>query len=91
MTTNDFKKNLGESAEKLESKIKEFAPYYTNLEPWQRGALILSLITLLLFSIYYLTKSDQQIVIDNKKELQKEKEIEEKILRQMAFFKRLKE
>ena len=89
--TNDFKKTLGENTEQLESKLKEFAPYYTNLEPWQRGALILSLITLLLVSIYYLTKSDKQIVVDNKKELQKEKEIEEKILKQMAFFKRLRE
>ena len=89
--TNNFKKTLGENTEQLENKVKEFAPYYTNLEPWQRGALILSLITLLLVTIYYLTKSDKQIVIDNKKELQKEKEIEEKILRQMAFYKRLRE
>jgi len=91
--TNNFKQTLGESTEQLESKIKEFAPFYTNLEPYQRGMLILTLTILLLFAIYYLTKSDKQIVIDkdNKKELRKEKEIEEKLLRQMAFFKRLRE
>ena len=28
--TNDFKKTLGENTEQLETKIKEFAPYYIN-------------------------------------------------------------
>jgi len=33
MTTNDLKQKLGESTEKLEAKINEFTPYYSNLEP----------------------------------------------------------
>ena len=89
--TNDFKKTLGENTEQLENKVKELAPYYTSLEPYQRGLILIALITLLLTSIYYLTKPSKQIVIDNKKELRKEKEIEDKILKQMAFFKRLRE
>jgi short subunit fatty acids transporter len=86
-----IKQTLGESTEQLEKKVKELTPFYTNLEPWQRGIIIIALILFLLFAIHYLTKPSKQIVVDNKKELQKEKEIEEKILRQMAFFKRLKE
>jgi len=89
--TDNIKQTLGESTEQLESKIKELSPYYTNLEPYQRGLILLTLALFLLFTIYYLTKSNKQLVIDNKKELQKEQEIEEKLLRQMAFYKRLKE
>jgi hypothetical protein len=50
----------------------------------------LALTTLLLISIYYLTKPDKQN-LSAKKESQKEREIEERLMRQMAFFKRLKE
>ena len=87
--TNDLKNKLGESTEQFEQKVKELFPYYTNLEPWQRGLLIIALTALLLFSIYYLTKSDKQLA--TKRESQKEKEAEERLMRQMVFFKRLKE
>ena len=83
--TNDFKKTLGENTEQIENKVKELTPYYTNLEPWQRGLILIALITLLLISIYYLTKPDLNL------SAKKEAQIEEKLMRQMAFFKRLKE
>jgi len=75
MITNDIKQKLGEVTEKLEQY----------LDPWQRGALILALATLLLITAYYLTKSEPKL---NSK---KEREVEERLMRQMAFFKRLKE
>ena len=87
--TNDLKNKLGETTEQLEQKVKEFAPYYTNLEPWQRGLILIALVAFLIFSVYQLTKSDSRL--SSKKESQKEKEAEERLLRQMAFFKRLKE
>ena len=86
-TTNEIKQKLGETTEKLENKAKEFAPYYTNLEPYQRGLILIALTLFLLLIIYWLTKSDKKVIKDDKKE----KEMEEKIMRQMAFFKRLRE
>ena len=71
----------------LEKLDQNIAPYYTNLEPWQRGLLLIALTTFLLFAIYQLTKSEKSAKQDPKRE----KEIEERILRQMAFFKRLRE
>jgi hypothetical protein len=75
---------LGRATEQLEASL---APYYTSLEPWQRGLLLITLTLFLLFSIYYLTKSEKVTNLDTKKE----KEIEERLMRQMAFFKKLKE
>ena len=86
-TTNEIKQKLGETTEQLEKKAKEFTPYYTNLEPYQRGLILIALILFLVLVIYWLTKSDKKLARDDKKE----KEVEEKIMRQMAFFKRLRE
>ena len=86
-TTNEIKQKLGETTEKLENKAKEFTPYYTNLEPWKRGLILIALTVFLILVIYWLTKTDKKVIKDDKKE----KEIEEKIMRQMAFFKRLRE
>ena len=80
--TNNLKNQLGEATEQIEATI---APHYTSLEPWQRGLLLLALTLFLLFAIYYLTKPEPNL--NDKKETQ----VEEKILRQMAFFKRLRE
>jgi len=71
----------------LEKLDQNIAPYYTNLEPWQRGLLLIALTAFLLFAIYQLTKSEKPAKQDPKRE----KEIEERLLRQMAFFKRLRE
>ena len=79
MTNQELKNKLGEYTEQLESK----------LEPYQRGLILIALTAFLIFAIYYLTKSEPKL--NAKKESQREKEIEEKLMRQMAFFKRLKE
>ena len=80
---------LGQNTQKLESKASElwtnYSPYYTNLEPWQRGTLLIALTLFLLFAVYYLTKAPSN---PDKK---KEKQIEEKILRQMALFRKLQQ
>ena len=81
-----LKDQLGKATENLEAVI---APYYTNLEPYQRGLILIALTAFLIFSIYYLTKSEPKL--SSKKESQREKELEEKLMRQMAFFKKLKE
>ncbi|CAI2181518.1 16819_t:CDS:2, partial [Funneliformis geosporum] len=81
----DLKTKLGETTEQLENKVKEFSPYYTNLEPYQRGLILIGLTLFLILVIYWLTKSDKKVIKDDKKE----KEAEEKIMRQMAFFKKL--
>jgi len=68
--------------EKLEQNV---TPYYTNLESWQRGLILIAPLLFLLFAIYQLTKSEPNL------NAKKENQIEEKILKQMAFFKRLRE
>jgi hypothetical protein len=52
MTNQDFKTKLGETTEQLENKVKEFAPYYSNLEPWKRGLILIALTIFLFFVIY---------------------------------------
>ena len=86
----ELKDKLGQTTEQLEKKLKDLAPFYTSLEPYQRGMLIIGLLLLLLISIYYLTKQPHPQV-NSKMLAKKEKELEEKIMRQMAFYKRLKE
>jgi hypothetical protein len=76
----EIKQKLGETTEKLESLI---SPHYTNLEPYQRGILLIALTLFLIFSIYYLTKPEPKL------NAKKEAQLEEKLMRQMAFFKRL--
>ena len=85
ITTNELKNKLGETTEQLENQVKEISPYYTKLEPWQRGLILIGLTVFLTLVIYWLTKSDKKLAKDEKRE----KELEEKIMRQMAFFKRL--
>jgi hypothetical protein len=80
--SQELKDKLGNATEQLESTL---TPFYSNLEPYQRGLILLVLILFLLFAIYQLTKSEPKL------NTKKESQIEEKILRQMAFFKRLKE
>ena len=78
----DLKNKLGQTTEQLEAVI---TPHYTNLEPYQRGLILMALILFLIFSIYQLTKSEKNL------SAKRESQIEDKILRQMAFFKKLKE
>ncbi len=83
--TNDLKTKLGEYTEQVEKKAREFTPCYSNLEPYQRGLILIALTLFLIFSIYQLTKSEPKM------NAKKESQIEDRILRQMAFFKRLRE
>ena len=78
----ELKDKLGQTTEKLESVI---TPLYTNLEPYQRGLILMALTAFLIFTIYQLTKSEPKL------NAKKESQLEEKLMRQMAFFKRLKE
>ena len=72
---------LADKTEQFEAQVGEL------LEPWQRGLLFIALTLFLLFAVYSLTQTKAPTKTDPKKE----KEIEEKLLRQMAFFKRLRE
>jgi len=87
--TNDLKNKLGEYTEQFEEKFRQTcmkcSPHYMKLEPYQRGLILIALALFLLLAIYQLTKSDQNLSV------KKESQIEDKILRQMAFFKRLRE
>ena len=80
--SSEIKNKLGEYTEQLEN----------NLEPWQRGALILALITLLLASIYLLTKKDQpeprELTEVERKRI--EALAEERILKRAEFLNRLR-
>ena len=93
MATNDIKQKLGETTEQLETKAQElfttYSPYYTSLEPWQRGTLLIALTLFLLFSVYYLTKPSKNLT--EKHQTKQEALAEEKLMRQMAFLKKLKE
>ena len=82
MTTNDLKKTLGETTQQLEQKF----------EPWQRGALILALVILLVISVYYLTKKEnpqpRELTDSERKRL--EAIAEERILKRAEFLNRLR-
>ena len=78
----ELKNKLGEYTKELESK----------LEPWQRGALILTLTALLLISIYLLTKKEhskpRELTESERKRL--EAIAEERILKRAEFLSRLR-
>ncbi|CAI2196592.1 13334_t:CDS:2, partial [Funneliformis geosporum] len=78
----DLKNKLGEYTKELEQK----------LEPWQRGTLILALITLLLISIYLLTKKEppqpRELTDTERKRI--EAIAEERILKRAEFLNRLR-
>ena len=95
--SQDLKDKLGKHTEKIEKKTGEFwtnhSSHYTNLEPWKRGLLLITLTLFLLFSIYYLTKKEppkpRELTETEKKEL--EKFAEEKILRRAEFLRKLQQ
>src|SRR6266480_7308964 len=95
--SQEIKNKLGQHTEKAEAKAKElftkYSPYYSKLEPWQRGTLIIALILCLLLFIYYLTANSKNRAEILRERLAREKEIqtEEKMLRQMVFFKKLRD
>ena len=82
MTTNPLQ-------EQLNQKTKQLEQY---LEPWQRGLLLIALTSLLLFSVYLLTKKEEpeprELTDTEKKEI--EALVEKKILKRMEFFRKLR-
>ena len=93
MTINQIKQSLGDQTQNLESKVQDlwnqFSPHYTNLEPWQRGLVLISLLALLAFITYYLTHESPEL--KNKRKAQAEQAQEEKIIRRMELLKKLRE
>ena len=93
MTINQIKQNLGEQTQNLENKAQDlwnqFSPHYTNLEPWQRGLVLIGLVVLLIAITYYLTHESQDQ--KTKRKAQLEQAQEEKIIRRMELLKRLRE
>lgn len=91
--SEEIKQKLGETTEQVEAKIKDFTPYYTNLEPWKRGLILIALVLFLLFAIYLLTKKEKpeprELTDSEKKKI--EAMVEERILRRTEFLKRLRE
>ena len=87
------KQKLGEQTQKLERKAGElwtdFSPNYTNLEPWQRGLVLVGIIVLLILVAYYLTHENQDRRA--KRKAQAEAAMEDKIIRKMELLKRLRE
>jgi len=81
--SEEIKNKLGEYTEQLEQ----------HLEPWQRGALILILISLLLISIYLLTQKEtpqpRELTDSERKKL--EAIAEERILKRAEFLRRLRQ
>jgi hypothetical protein len=93
MTINQIKQILGEQTQNLENKLSqawnEFSPHYTNLEPYQRGLVLIGLLALLAFAIYYLNHESQNQ--KTKRKIQAEQAQEEKIIRRMELLKKLRE
>lgn len=91
LDTEKLKQKLGETTEKLEKKAQDFwnqsSPYYSNLEPWKRGLILLGLAGLTALTIYWLVKKDDQ----SPKKLRKEAIQEERLLRKLELIKKIKE
>ena len=89
----EIKQKLGEQTEKLECKAgelwNEFSPNYTNLEPWQRGLVLISIVVLLVLVAYYFTHENQDKKTQRK--AQAEAAMEDKIIRKMELLKKLRE
>ena len=89
----EAKQKLGQQTQKLEAKANEFwndfGSNYTNLEPWQRGLVLIGIVALLILIAYYLTHESQ----DKKarKKAQAEAALEDKIIKRMELLKKLRE
>lgn len=90
--SQELKNKLGEYTEQLENKAKEFAPFYTNLEPWKRGLILMALALFLLFVIYQLVKKEKpeprELTESERKRI--EAIAEERILKRAEFLSRLR-
>jgi len=90
---NQIKSQLGEKTTKFENQFlktwNEFSPHYTNLEPWQRGIILISLLALLVFTIYYLTHESKDLKAQRK--AKQESELEARLIKRMEVLKKLRE
>ena len=90
---DQIKTQIGEYAENLENKITDlwtdYSPHYTNLEPYQRGLVLIGLLVLLVFAIYYLTS--ESTTKKKNHQSQAEAELEARLLKRMETLKRLRE
>jgi len=79
----NLKDKLGQTTEQFEN----------HFEPWQRGLLLIALTTLLIASVYYLTKKEipqpRELTDQEKKNLETQAEV--RILKRAEFLKRLRE
>ena len=93
LNLENLKQNLGEKTQNLESKAQElwnqFSPHYTNLEPYQRGLILIGLIALIALAIYYLTHENS--TKKKSRQTQAEAELEARLLKRMETLKRLRE
>jgi hypothetical protein len=89
----DAKQKLGEQTQKLERKAgelwNEISPNYTNLEPWQRGLILIGILIILALALYYLTHENQNKKAQRK--AQAEQALEDKIIKRMELLKKLRE
>jgi len=89
----EIKNKLGEYTKQVENKTKKLSPYYTNLEPWQRGLILIALALFLLFAIYQFTKKErpEPRELTDRERKQLEALAEERILKRAEFLRRLRE
>lgn len=89
----NIKQTIGETTEKIEQKAKElwtnYSPYYANLEPWQRGLVLLGILVAIALIIYLLTSKDKEKL--ERREAKREALAEERLLKRMELLKKLKE
>ena len=93
LNLENAKQKLGEQTQKLENKVvdfwDDFSPNYTNLEPWQRGLVLIGIVILLALATYYLLHESQDKKAQRR--LKAEQAQEEKIIRKMELLKKLRE
>ena len=93
MTINQIKNQLGEQTKNLENKAQDlwnqFSPHYTNLEPWQRGLVLIGLVAFLIVTIYYLTHENS--AKKKSRQNQAESELEARLIKRMEMLKKLRE
>ena len=89
----EIKTKLGQTTEQVEAKIKDFAPYYFNLEPYQRGLILIALTAFLIFAIYHLTKKEipepRELTDEEKRKI--EDMVEQRILKKAEFLRKLQQ
>ena len=90
--SQELKDKFGEYTEQVENKAQEFTPYYTDLEPWKRGLILIALALFLLFAVYQLTKKEKleprELTESERKRI--EAIAEERILKRAEFLNRLR-